>query len=51
MDLLLFLAILAGIGYWIYVVAHRQGKHQGSQKAYGVGRGHAPYGRHIKKPF
>jgi hypothetical protein len=50
-DILLFLAIFGGIGYWVYLTAFHKGKYEGSRKAYAVGRDHERYGRRIKKPF
>ena len=41
MELMLFVALLIGLGYWIYY----QGKRLGSRKAYGIGRWHGRIGR------
>ena len=41
MELMLFVAMLVGLGYWIYY----QGKRLGSRKAYVIGRRHGRIGR------
>ena len=41
MELILFMALLVGLGFWIYC----QGKRLGSRKAYGIGRAHGRIGR------
>ena len=41
MELILYVALILGLGYWIYC----QGKRLGSRKAYGVGRWHGRIGR------
>jgi len=41
MELIFFVALVAGLGFWIYY----QGKRLGSRKAYGIGRWHGRSGR------
>jgi hypothetical protein len=51
MEILLFVGLLGGLGYWVYLSAFGKGKHVGSRKAYGIGRHHGKHGRRIPKPF
>jgi hypothetical protein len=41
MELIVYVALLVGQGFWIYW----QGKCLGSRKAYGVSRAHGPFRR------
>lgn len=39
MELIFYVALLIGLGFWIYW----QGKRLGSRKGYGVGRAHGQF--------